>query len=62
MTRDSASRPNLNTGTPWSEMALINLRTSHATMAVKELADFIRRTEDEVRDKLTELGLSGKEA
>jgi hypothetical protein len=51
-------RPNLNTGTPWSEMDDTDLRwqVKHK-VPVDEIADFMCRTEKEIRDQARELGL-----
>ena len=49
---------NLNSGKPWSEMDLFDLRNSLAHgERVREVADFLCRDEAEVRDKMIELGL-----
>jgi hypothetical protein len=51
-------RPNLNTGTPWSEMDLFDLRNSlKQGDAPEKVADFLCRTLSEVREKMAELGL-----
>ena len=53
-----SNRPNINEGKPWSEMDLVDLRNSvaHGT-PVAEIADFLRRSEREVQEKIAELGL-----
>jgi hypothetical protein len=49
---------NLNTGQPWSELDLWDLQNSLALDdTAAEVADFLCRDEDEVRDKMIELGL-----
>jgi hypothetical protein len=49
--------PNLNEGKPWSEMDLADLKNSLAYgRSVKDIADFLCRSEDEVREKIAELG------
>jgi hypothetical protein len=52
-------RPNLNTGTPWSEMDIFELRNSleHGDPPEK-VADFLSRTRSEIREKMAELGLA----
>jgi hypothetical protein len=47
---------NLNTGTPWSEWALADLRycMEHG-QSIEEIADFLCRDIEEVRAKVTEL-------
>jgi hypothetical protein len=50
--------PNLNTGTPWSEMDLFDLRNSlEQGDAPEKVADFLCRTVSEVRQKMAELEL-----
>ena len=50
---------NLHSGDPWSEADLIDLRNSLSLGdSVEEVADFICRDVDEVREKMRELGLS----
>jgi hypothetical protein len=54
-------RPNLNTGTPWSEMDLFDLRNSLEQGDTPEkVADFLCRTLSEVREKMAELGLQAR--
>jgi len=49
-------KPNLNEGKPWSEMDLVDLRSSLALgSSVAYIAEFLCRSEDEVRDKIAEL-------
>jgi hypothetical protein len=48
--------PNLNEGKPWSEMDLFDLKNSLARgTPVAEIADFLCRSEKEVREKIAEL-------
>ena len=50
--------PNLNSGKEWSEMDIEDLASSLAYgRTVAEVADFLCRDEDEVREKMKELGL-----
>jgi hypothetical protein len=50
-------RPNLNEGKPWSEMDLVDLRNSLAFgRSVADIADFLCRSEQEVHNKIAELG------
>jgi hypothetical protein len=50
------SKPNLNDGKPWSEMDLLDLRNSMALgNSVAYVAEFLCRSEDEVREKIAEL-------
>ena len=49
-------RPNLNDGKPWSEMDLADLRNAIAFgRSVEDIADFLCRSENEVREKIAEL-------
>jgi hypothetical protein len=51
---------NINSGKPWSEMDLWDLTNSLAYgSTVEEVADFLCRDVEEVRDKVAELGLAG---
>ena len=52
--------PNLNSGNEWSEMDLEDL-TSHLAhgATISQTADFLCRDEDELREKMRELGLEG---
>jgi hypothetical protein len=54
-----STRPNLNSGTPWSELAIDDLRygVEHGDTVAK-IADFLCRSEEEVTEKIEELGLS----
>jgi hypothetical protein len=48
--------PNLNEGKDWSEMDLVDLRNSLAYgRSLEDIADFLCRSEDEVREKIAEL-------
>ena len=50
--------PNLNTGKPWSEIDMLDFGNAVATgQSVEEIADFLCRTRQEVRDKARELGM-----
>ena len=51
-------QPDLNTGKEWSKKELFSLqnRIEHGR-TVAHIADFLMRTEAEVRDKAAELGL-----
>jgi hypothetical protein len=52
-------QPNLNSGQPWSELALADLEYGlKRDHSIRTIADFICRTEKEVREKATELGYS----
>jgi hypothetical protein len=52
-------KPNLNEGKPWSDMDLVDLRNSLAQgSSVAYIAEFLCRSEDEVREKIAELGTS----
>jgi hypothetical protein len=50
--------PNLNTGAPWSDLALADLKhgVAHGD-TIGRIADFLCRSEVEVADKIHELGL-----
>ena len=51
-------QPNLNTRTPWSELADRDLRWClEKNQALDSIADFLCRTETEVRDRMEQLGL-----
>jgi hypothetical protein len=51
--------PNLNEGQPWSEMDLVDLKNSLAFgRSVEDIADFLCRSEQEVREKIAELETS----
>lgn len=50
--------PNLNTGEPWSALDDRDLRWCvHDGQLIEEIADFLCRTEEEVRTRIEELGL-----
>jgi hypothetical protein len=49
-------KPNLNEGKQWSEMDLVDLRNSLALgSSVAYIADFLCRSEEEVREKIADL-------
>ena len=51
--------PNLNEGKAWSEMDLVDLGNSWAHgRSVAEIAEFLCRGEQEVQEKIAELGMS----
>ena len=52
-----STQPNINSGKPWSEMDLRDIRDYARTMTISQLADFLCRSEQEVVDKLKELTL-----
>jgi hypothetical protein len=56
-------QPDLNTGKEWSKNDLFSLRNriEHGR-TVGHIATFLRRTEEEVREKATELGLELRQA
>jgi hypothetical protein len=48
-------RPNLNEGKPWSEMDLVDFRSAIGIgRSVMDIADFLCRSEDEVRERIAE--------
>jgi hypothetical protein len=58
---DIENRPDLNTGTKWSEMDLLDLANCvRLNDHVEEIASFMCRSRREVRKKLAELGRSGE--
>jgi hypothetical protein len=58
---DIEDRPDLNTGTPWSERGLLDLASSiRVGDSVEETATFLCRSAREVRDKIAELEESGE--
>ena len=58
MSSNDNEPPNLNTGKPWSEMDLLDLGNAVATgQSVAEIADFLCRTRQDVREKARELGI-----
>jgi hypothetical protein len=48
---------NINTGKPWSEMDLQDIREFAPIMTSQELADYLCRSEEEVIAKVEEMGL-----
>ena len=51
-----ADAPNINTGKPWSEMDLADLKFCLATgWPAEEIANFLCRNVDEVRAKVAEI-------
>jgi hypothetical protein len=49
-------KPNINEGKPWSKMDLVDLRNSLALGgSVAYIAEFLCRSEDEVREKIADL-------
>ena len=58
---DIEDRPDLNTGTPWSEVDLRDLASSiRVGDSVEETATFLCRSRREVREKIAELEQSGE--
>jgi hypothetical protein len=56
--RENTERMDANSGEPWSEMDISDLTSEIAYgRAVVETAGFLCRDEDEVRQKVMELGL-----
>jgi hypothetical protein len=54
--------PNLNTGVLWAESDTSDLIWCvNDGQSVEEIADFLCRTEEEVRDRLAEFGLTEAE-
>jgi len=52
------NRPYLNTGKPWSDVDVRHLRAAiESGLLLDEIAVYLCRTEQEVRDKAAELGL-----
>lgn len=53
-----ATNPKLNSDTPWSEMAILDLRygVEHG-QSVASLADFLCRSEAEVAEQIEAIGL-----
>jgi hypothetical protein len=61
MTDDIDNRPDLNTGTKWSEIDLLDLANCiRLNDPVEEIASFMCRSRREIRDKIAELERSGK--
>jgi len=52
---------NINTGKPWSEMDLRDVRDYASTMTISQLADYLCRSEQEVVNKLKELTLPSRD-
>jgi len=58
---DIENRPDLNTGTKWSEMDLLDLGNCvRLNDSVEEIASFMCRSRREIRKKVAELGRSRK--
>lgn len=50
---------NLNVGKEWSEMDIFDLKNAvDQGSSITDIADFLMRSESEVREKMVELGLS----
>jgi hypothetical protein len=47
-----------NTGKPWSEMDLQDLKDFRGTMTLEQLAEYLMRDIDEVKAKIAELDRS----
>ena len=61
MSDDIESRPDLNTGAPWSEMDLFDLSNSiRLGDDIPEIATLLCRSRREVRDKIAELEQKGE--
>jgi hypothetical protein len=61
LTDDIENRPDLNTGTKWSEMDLLELGNCvRLSQPVDEIAGFMCRSRREIRDKIAELQRSGE--
>ena len=61
MTDDIDNRPDLNTGTKWSEIDLLDLANCiKLNDPVEEIASFMCRSRREIRDKIAELERSGE--
>jgi hypothetical protein len=61
MSDDIETRPDLNTGEPWSEMELFDLANSiRLGDDVPEIATFLCRSRREVREKIAELEQKGE--
>ena len=55
---DAPEPSNLNTGKPWSDMNVLDLRIcAEAEDTIEEAAQLLCRTQKEVREKAAELGL-----
>ena len=58
---DIEDRPDLNTGSPWSEMDLFDLANCvRLRQPVEEIAGFLCRSQREVRDKIAEMDKTGE--
>src|SRR5215831_13219592 len=58
---DIENRPDLNTGTKWSEMDLLDLGNCvRLNDSVEEIASFMCRSRREIRKKVAELARSGE--
>ncbi len=58
---DDDDRPNVNTGSDWSEIDAFDLANCiRLKQPVEEIADFVCRSRREVRDKIAELERSGE--
>jgi predicted transcriptional regulator len=61
MANDIEDRPDINTGDPWSEMALFDLANSvRLGDSVEEIATFLCRSRREIREKVAELEQKGE--
>jgi hypothetical protein len=61
-TTETDGRPDLNSGTPWSELAISDLRCSASQgQTAREAAVFLCRSVKEVRDKADELRINLRE-
>ena len=58
---DIEDRPDLNIGSPWSEMDLFDLANCvRLRQPIEEIAGFLCRSRREVRDMIAELGKTGE--
>ena len=58
---DDDDRPNVNTGSEWSEMGLFDLANEiRLNRSIEFIADFLCRSRREVREKIAELERSGE--
>lgn len=57
MTFFYSAETNVNSGKPWSEMDINDIRDFALEMTVKQLADYLCRSQQEVAAKLGELKL-----
>ena len=61
MTDDIETRPDLNTGEAWSDIDLWDLANCvRLNDPIEEIAEFMCRSRQEIREKLTELESSGE--